>query len=106
MEWLDVISKFGIPALLTTGFLAFIRYFYKQMRSVKTGIQALLRAEMIDSYNHYCEKGYAPIYARTSFENVWQSYHNLGANGVMDNLREQFLRLPTDPPKKEDDKDG
>lgn len=101
MEWLDILSKFGVPALSLTALIAFIRYFYKQIRSVKLGVQALLRAEMIDSYNHYCDKGYAPIYARTSFENVWTCYHNLGANGVMDSLRESFMKLPTDPPKAE-----
>ena len=107
MEWLDILSKFGIPTISLSALIGFIRYFYKHIKSVKMGVQALLRAEMIDSYNHYSEKGCAPIYARTSFENVWSCYHNLGANGVMDNLRTQFMALPIELPEeiKEDKND-
>jgi len=62
--------------------------------ALKYGIQALLRSQMIADYNKYSEKGYAPIYARDNFENCWKQYHSLGANGVMDDLREKFLELP------------
>ncbi len=50
---------------------------------------------MISEYNKWSERGYAPIYARESFENCWQQYHALGANGVMDDIHERFLALPT-----------
>ena len=40
-------------------------------------------------------KGYAPLYARESFENVWVQYEHLGKNGVMSDLRTKFLALPT-----------
>lgn len=52
---------------------------------------------MIDDYNHYKEKGYAPIYARDNFENCWRQYHDLGANGVMDDIHAKFMSLPTMP---------
>jgi len=32
-----------------------------------------------------------------NLENVYIQYHNLGANGVMDDLRNKFLALPADP---------
>ena len=47
-------------------------------------------------YNHYQEKGYAPIYARENFENCWKRYHALGANGVMDDIHKKFLALPVE----------
>ena len=32
--------------------------------------------------------------ARDDLEKMYQAYHKLGANGVMDNMRKQFLDLP------------
>jgi hypothetical protein len=68
--------------------------------AIELGIQALLRAQMIADYNHYNDKGTAPIYARENFENVYQQYKNLGGNGVMTDIHSKFMALPT--PKGED----
>ena len=77
------------------------RYIFKRIkendektRAVALGVQALLRDRLIGEYNHYSEKGYAPIYAKQNFENMWKQYHNLGVNGVMDGLHEKFMELP------------
>jgi len=44
---------------------------------------------------HYCKKrGTASEYEREDFENMYTQYHNLGANGVMDDIRTKFLALP------------
>jgi len=74
------------------GLLLFI---VRQIVALEKGVQALLRAKMIDDYNHYQEKGYAPIYARENFENCWKRYHALGANGVMDDIHNKFMALRT-----------
>ena len=62
---------------------------------MQLGVQALLRSKMIDEYNKWSERGYAPIYARENFQNMYNQYHNLGMNGVMDDLLEKFKELPT-----------
>ena len=67
----------------------------QETKAVRLGVQALLRAQMIDSYNKWSDKGYAPIYARQCFENCYMQYHSLGANGVMDDIHEKFIELPT-----------
>lgn len=67
-------------------------------KALKLGVQALLRSQMISDFNKYSEKGYAPIYARESFENCWKQYHSLGVNGVMNDLHKKFLELPTEAP--------
>lgn len=94
-QWLCLLS---IPALV----VALAKFFVNQIKGVKMGVQALLRAQMIADYNKYNDLGYAPIYARENFENCWEQYHNLGANGVMDDLHTRFLQLPTEKPSKED----
>lgn len=72
-----------------------ILFIVRQIVALEKGVQALLRAKMIDDYNHYQEKGYAPIYARENFENCWKRYHALGANGVMDDIHNKFMALRT-----------
>ena len=91
---------FSVPAALAAVF----KYFYnqnnerkKELAAIKLGLQALLRAQLIDDYNKWSERGYAPIYARQNFENCWTQYHSLGANGVMDDIHAKFLELPTEP---------
>lgn len=64
--------------------------------AVCKGVQALLRDNLIRDYNKYTDLGYAPIYAKENFENMWTQYHNLGVNGVMDGMHETFIKLPTE----------
>lgn len=74
-----------------------IRNLKKENEAVKAGVQALLRDRMIQAYNHYyVDKGYMPIYAKESFENVYNAYHDLGKNGVMDDIDEKVMSLPTE----------
>jgi hypothetical protein len=86
---------FSVPALIAAVF----KTLFTQIRALKKGMQALLRAQLINDYNKWSEKGYAPIYARQNFENCWFQYHALGANGVMDDIHTKFLELPTEPPQ-------
>lgn len=87
---------FSVPTLI----FALFRYLFMQIKGVRLGVQALLRAQMIADYNKWEDRGYAPIYARQNFENCWAQYHALGANGVMDDLHARFLALPTEPQEK------
>lgn len=89
-QWLCVLS---VPSIL----LAVFKILFMQVKAIKKGLQALLRAQLIADYNKWSEKGYAPIYARQNFENCWFQYHALGANGVMDDIHAKFLDLPTEP---------
>lgn len=101
MEWYDfvslILSLLGFPAMCVIGYTSL----YKRMRDADTkraatqeGIQALLRAQMISEYNKAIDKGYAAIYAKQNFENVWNKYHALGANGVMDDIHDRYMSLP------------
>lgn len=101
-QWLCL---FSVPALIAGAF-RFLHVQIKRNReenreetkAVKLGIQALLRGQMIAEYNKWSERGYAPIYAKENFENCWQQYHSLGANGVMDGIHTKFMQLPDRQP--------
>lgn len=92
MTLYQVLSLLGAGGLLVGVF----RLLFAQIKGVRLGVQALLRAQMIADYNKWSERGYASIYARENFINCWTQYHNLGVNGVMDDLKAKFLALPTD----------
>ena len=62
--------------------------------ALESGVQALLRDRLIYQYEKYKSRGYAPIYAKENFENLYEQYHKLGANGVMDSIHEEFKNLP------------
>ena len=83
----------SVPAPIVT----LVVFVVRQISGMRKGIQALLRAQLISDWNKYSEMEYAPIYARENFENVYTQYHNLGANGVMDDIRNKFLALPDRP---------
>ncbi len=68
----------------------------KTDEALAKGMQALLRASMVKDFNHYSGKGFAPIYARETFRSCYDNYHALGGNGVMTDIYNKFLALPTE----------
>lgn len=84
-----IISAFG---MLT----AWIKKKFKRSESVEHGLQALLRNEIIREYEKWTDKNYCPIYARDNIKNMYDQYHGLGQNGVIDDLMERIMELPTE----------
>lgn len=68
----------------------------KRTEALEYGVQALLRDRLYQMYFHYMEKGSAPLYARENFQNMYEKYHALGANGVMDDYYHKFMDIPTE----------
>lgn len=97
MEWYQWVSFLGMPSLgaVLVWLYNIIKKQNEQYNALKLGLQAMLRSQMINDYNYWTSKGYAPIYARENFENLWRQYHLMGANGVMDDIHEKFHKLPT-----------
>lgn len=93
-QWLCLL---GFPSLIAT-IVGLIANQIRAVKALKKGVQALLRAQMINDYNKWTDRGYAPLYARQNFENLWVQYEALGENGVISDLHEKFLNLPTDLP--------
>ena len=89
---------FGSGILVSVGryFIGRIQAIESKNEAVCLGVQALLRDRLYYEYNKYMERGFAPIYAKENFENMWQQYHNLGVNGVMDEVHNTFMELPTE----------
>lgn len=70
------------------------------MKLMKKGIQYILKNDLRSYYNEYLELGWASVDTKEELESLYRIYHNLGANGVMDHLRELFMKLPDKAPQK------
>jgi len=90
-QWLCVL---GIPSLISLIWGGIVKKSFDQTKAIRTGVQALLRDRLLQGYKHYEEKGWADYDDRANMENLYKQYHTLGANGVMDDLRNRFLVLP------------
>ncbi|HYF75166.1 MAG TPA: hypothetical protein VD757_01155 [Candidatus Nitrosocosmicus sp.] len=80
---------------LTTGYKRLANKL-KEQDAIKLGIQALLRDRIIQSYNHYQEKGYCPIYALENVTALYNQYHALGGNGTVTELVERLKDMPSE----------
>ena len=95
-QFLTLLFGTGIFSTVIGYILSRIKANARQTEAVQRGVQALLRDRLIAEYNKYSEQGCAPIYARDNFDNMWTQYHNLGKNGVMDDIHDKFMALPTE----------
>lgn len=93
---ISVLSASGILGIGTKAILTRLRNQETRQKAVESGVQALLRDRMLHNYNKYTELGYAPIYAKENFENMYKQYHGLGGNGVMTQLHADFMELSTE----------
>ena len=91
---LSLLFGSGLLITILTAVWRKIQQNEKKTESVQLGVQALLRDRLYYNYMKYAEKGYAPIYARENFENMYNQYHTLGANGVVDGIYKKFMSLP------------
>lgn len=96
--WLEVL--FGI---ISSGLFAGYKKLagkLKEQDAIKFGIQALLRDRIIQSYNHYQEKGYCPIYALENINALYTQYHALGGNGTVTELVDRLKDMPSEKRKE------
>lgn len=89
---------FGVPGMVTAVSAYLINKIKKQKQEIealKLGMQALLRAQMVNEYQRWrSEKSGVPLYVKDNFENVWKQYEALGKNGVMTDIHNRFVSLP------------
>ena len=95
LEWMRLKWAWVLSFVTVIG--GILLFIVRRMVALEKGIQALLRAQMISDWNHYSEKGFAPIYAKENFENCWKQYEALGKNGVMSGVHHDFMFLQDKP---------
>ena len=66
---------------------------------LKKGTQAGLRHDLDLMADEWLIKGYCPRNVKVDFENLYNQYHQLGKNGVMENTHQAILALPESKPR-------
>lgn len=90
---IDSIIKWVIPTILGS-VLTYIGTVFSKNKALKNGLQCLLRAEIIRSYDKYTSRNEIPIYAKEALEKEYKAYHKLGGNDVATDLYKQTIKLP------------
>lgn len=67
----------------------------KRREALEHGVQALLRDRLIAIHDKYVPQNEIPLHIKENFENLYNQYHSLGCNGVMDSFRDEVMNLPT-----------
>ena len=65
----------------------------KRQAALESGVQALLRGELIRSYEKYHEQGYITVHGLEAVNKAYDAYHELGGNGTITSLMEDMRQL-------------
>jgi hypothetical protein len=104
LTFYDLLILAGVPSLITL----FIQFIFNKVNDrrkeskeadevTKKALQALLRDRLRAHYVDYMNRGWVDIDDKSNFSNMYDIYHSLGKNGVIDEMCKQVLELPTKP---------
>lgn len=97
-NWLTLLLGSGILTAFTKYLIGRLKQNDQKTEAVCYGVQALLRDRLYEQYDKYHDgKGYAPVWVKNNFENMYKRYHALGENGVMGQHYVEFMKLPDKP---------
>lgn len=71
----------------------------RDLDMIKKGTQAGLRYDLFTMADEWLAKGYCPRRIKSDFEYLYNQYHVLGKNGVMDSTYQAILALPDSLPE-------
>lgn len=66
----------------------------KEKEAIQAGLQALLRDRLTHIARNCFTAGHTDRLTKINWEAMYQSYHGLGKNGVMDETRVKMMKLP------------
>lgn len=94
---LNLLAVLGVPtifAVLVTVWRKVAKY-SAQIKVLMSAQQAQMRSQLLKDYYKYVDRGFVYESELDDWENQYQAYHSLGANGIMDNRRTKLMSLET-----------
>lgn len=90
----------GIPSIfaMTAWCIRSCIYYTKQLKVLAKAQQAQMRSQLLEQWHYYMDGGWISEEHMEDWENLYQAYHSLGENGVLDSRREALLKLPNSAP--------
>lgn len=94
-EILSIFALLGIPSIFTLIIFVLkrIKEDAKQLKILMEAQQAQMRSQLLKDYYHYVDRGFVYESELKDWENQYQAYHSLGANGIMDDRRKKLFNL-------------
>ena len=87
----------GLILSITTSIIGYwigkVRNTTKEADAIKHGLQAILRDRMVSLYHEAHQISYTTIEEKSNFDNLYNCYHSLGANGVMDEIHSEYMNM-------------
>ena len=82
---------------------------YRRKREKKEEIKSELdigvaRILLLNNYEEACRKGYYSTAERDVYHSLYEAYKDAGGNGVIDDIAEKIVLLPTNPSSKQKSK--
>lgn len=92
---IEFITKYWLELLLTSISTGIV-YIYNQYGGIKKGMISLLRNEIVRIYEKYTKLGYCPSYMKENINEMYDSYHKLGGNGMVTAMVDELYKLPNE----------
>lgn len=96
VEWIFGILC-GMLAWLYKRLSASLRKQKEEQDALRNGIRALLQRQLSEDGNAYTRQHWCSLEEKNTFLYMYESYHALGGNGAMTNLRDRVMALPNEP---------
>ena len=82
---------------------------YRRKREKREEIKSELdigvaRILLLNNYEEACRKGYYSTAERDVYHSLYEAYKDAGGNGVIDDIAEKIVLLPTNPSSKQKSK--
>lgn len=106
MTWYEILIIIGVPTICAFIFEFIVKLVASRTKNkqddnklLKAGVQALLRDRLMSEYKTYSKRGWLDVAEKDNYNNMYQQYHGLGKNGVMDGMHSEIMKLPTEKPR-------
>lgn len=66
----------------------------KKRKALENGVQALLRNELIKNFREYKVQNEVTLLDKENMDHMFTEYFNLGGNGMMQEVYEEFNKIP------------
>lgn len=90
---LEKVVSWLVPFLLGA-LVSGLTLWFGGMKSLRDGVQCLLRAEIIRQNEKWTKVGFCPVYAKQALSREYKAYHGLKGNDVATGLYEETMDLP------------
>lgn len=74
-----------------------------EKREAQDGLNlAMARVMLLNEYEHAMAQGYYSVNERNVYHELYENYISAGGDGIMEELAQKIVVLPTTPPQKKD----